>query len=81
MAFPVFTKLESRPGWGKSTTSGGLPPLMRMEMEASNSLEPSYWMSMPVRVSNSRTDSLNFTASLSVKGPDMVTTVPLSLPA
>lgn len=46
-------------------------------MLASNSLDPSYWMSMPVAFSNSAMELLKITASASVKGPVMVTTVPL----
>src|SRR3982750_3150662 len=78
---PDFAKLAARPGCGKSAISGGLPPSTRVEIVASNSLVPSYWMSMPVLSSNSFTASLNLLASSPVKGPVMLTLVPLSLPA
>ncbi len=51
-----------------------------MLMLASNSLEPSYWMSMPVASSKAAIELLKITASASVKGPFMVTTVPLYMP-
>src|SRR5450830_696416 len=78
---PFLAATASRPGCGKSTISGLSPPSRRMLMDASNSLEPSYWMSMPVAVSKALMDSSKRTASWSVNGPDILTTLPFNLPA
>ncbi len=60
--------------------SGASPASTRTEMVVSNSLEPMYWMSMPVASSNGAMDCSNFTWSSSVKGPSMTTTVPENSP-
>ncbi|MNW55702.1 hypothetical protein D3C74_333830 [compost metagenome] len=49
-------------------------------MVASNSLEPSYWISMPVFSSKSLILVSNFTWSASTNGPNIVTLVPLYSP-
>src|SRR4029077_7247578 len=78
---PWAAKEASKPGWGKSTTSGAVPASMAVLMEASKVLEPWYWMVMPVLATKSAMVALNLTASWSTNGPVAGPALALNLPA
>ena len=73
---PVLTIFCSRPGWGMTARSGGLPPETRTGSCDSKSLEPSYEMVMPVHRLKSAHDFCSESDSGLMIDANMVTLVP-----
>ena len=73
---PVFTICWSTPGWGTMAKSGAVPPVTRTGSCDSKSLEPSYWMVIPVQLLNSAHDFCSESDSGLTIDANMVTFLP-----